>query len=311
MGLLSKNRHFSRYCSGAVICLALLTAGFSVSYARGSIQEIQQAHTQERPPLYLPEANKVRLITLGFDRFAANLLWFNTLNYFGKQLDAQADYTWLGHMCELVTDLDPKNHPVMEFCATMLSWVAQQPEVSSKLLRKAISFEPNYWRYQYLLGFNYWYFHEQKDKAQKTLQQAALIKGAPMFLANLAARLSADSDNPQLALSFLDDLLRRTTDQHARRALIEKRKLAEVTRDIAVLNSLIEKYENATNTRVNDFSQLISAGMLKELPKDPYAEVYQLDADTREITSHRGKRGLFFSGRTATTGLAHFEKRAK
>lgn len=307
----SRNQAYKFAVRVALSVVFLYASGTSLAYARGGLQKLKIEHKVERKPLYLPETDKVRLITLGFDRFFANILWFNTLNYFGKQLAAGADYNWLGHMCKLVSELDTKNRPVVEFCATMLSWVAQEPEISTQILRKAISVEPEYWRYRYLLGFNYWYFHEQPKKAKSILQKAALIQGAPTFLASLAARLTVQDGDPQLAIRLLDDLLRRTSDPRARQALSEKRNLAIVTRDISVLNKLIVRYEESTGKPVQKFEQLLAAGMLKELPKDPYGEVYQLDAGAREISSGKGQRGLVFNGKTATTGLARFERRRK
>src|SRR5204863_759985 len=57
--------------------------------------------------LYVPNGTGLRFMSFGYTNILANLLWFNTINYFGKHYRADRNYKWLGHMCGLVTELDP------------------------------------------------------------------------------------------------------------------------------------------------------------------------------------------------------------
>lgn len=292
---------------GASVCLVVtLLAAASIFWSRGQLRSIQESVSVsiDSPPLYLPKVNKVRLVTLGFDHFAADILWFNTLNYFGKQMATERDYRWLGHMCELVTDLNSNTRPIIEFCATMLAWVADDKDQSSLILKKAIKAEPKYWRHRYLLGFNYWYFHENYEAAAKTLQDAAQLPDSPPFVASLAARITANEGSPQIAVAFLQNLLRREKDKNARKALEEKLKLAIITRDLETLEGIAQKYQAQFGKRPKNMKELVAAKLLPGLPLDPFGDRYRINPETGKMDTSSERKGLDFPGKTAKTGLA-------
>ena len=191
MRLLDRHRFSWTYSSSGLTtltatCLILfVVAGLSTISLRTSLSRFSVS-APEQEPLYLPAIEKVKLVTLGFDNLASDLLWFNTINYFGKQIQAHKDFRWLSHMCSLVTDLDPKAVHVFEFCSTMLSWVAKQPKESEQLLSKAIDKKPEYWRYLSLRGFTRWYSLEDKTSALADLSQASKLPEAPHSLASIA-----------------------------------------------------------------------------------------------------------------------------
>ncbi len=311
---LLKKRHFciSGQRGSLIVVLPLLLSSVALmAWSRGELRqlntEIIQANADSKTPLYLPEADKVRLLTLGFDNFASDILWFGTLNYFGKQYDSNKDLRWFAHMCDVVSSLDPKAEHVYEFCVTLLSWVAKRPEESARLIEKAIANKPDYWRYHYLKGFTQWYFLERKDLAQQTLSHASTLKDAPPFLASLATRLMVAEDSPATAIRFLKDLLANTKDETAKAAFKEKLNLAYISRDIRYLRSLCEKYQDAFQRKPESFAPLVEKGMLKGIPLDPYRAPYAFELDSCEVRTTSGKKGLEFFGKTAKTGLAGHE----
>lgn len=215
-----------------VLALALLVASALGAYiSRASLlqqKNSSSAALDERPPLYLPRADKVRSLTFGFDTVASKILWFKTINYFGKQFTGSQDYRWLANMCDVVTELDPKARHVFEFCGTLLSWVAKEPTKSDLILTKAIESDPSYWRYYYLRAFNSWYFLNRFENAKKDLMLALEMPEAPNFLKTLAVHFLAGDQGPEVAREFLKDLLANTTDKNVKKAL--KRKLKGVLR---------------------------------------------------------------------------------
>lgn len=284
-----------------------------LNWSRAELRSKKLTHSwnqEAAPPLYLPSVRHVKLVTLGFDHFFGDILWFSTINYFGKHFEQDKDYRWLGHMCELVTSLDPKARHVYEFCATMLSWVSWEAEKSTALLSKAIKAEPSYWRYWYLRGFNYWYFLNRRDLAEKDLTVAATLPGAPPFLASLASRLMVSKDEVTAAISFLKDLIANTQDENARKALEEKLKEAYISRDIRILRGMIAQYENDYGRKATSLKQLVEAKMLKAMPLDPFGAPYFIDQQSGAIKTRSGKKGLEFFGKTSDTGVARHLKPA-
>lgn len=288
------------------ICTIAALSAYTLSFARFELKEAKAElvkNIPEQTPLYLPKVDKVKAITLGFDQMASDILWFNTLNYFGKQLESRKDIPWFANMCDLVTDLDKKSTHVYEFCSTLLSWIAKEPKMSIKLLDRAIEENPKYWRYYYIRGFTYWYFLEDKKKAAEDLKTAANLPDAPMFLGSLASRLMVSENSPETAISFLRDLISQSKDKSAKKALTEKLKKAYVSRDLKAINKQIDIFKKREDKAPKNLEQLVQAKLLKFVPKDPFGDEYYID-ESGEPLSKTGKNGLAFNGKNAKTGMA-------
>ena len=293
-----------------VLFVSLLALSvFSLYCSRTWLQSEQSRAriTLDVPPLYLPEEPYVRLVTMGFDNFFADLLWFNTLSYFGRQFAANRDYRWFGNMCRLVTTLDSRAHHAFEFCATLLAWVAREPEASIDLLSRAVSFHPDRWRYRYLRGFNYWYFLNRRDLAQRDLAEAARIEGSPPALAAIASRLMVAENDPKTAVAFLEEVIRSTKDETAKRALSEKLKRAYLSFHLSLLQKAQEEFERRFERPLTDVAELVSSGLMTRIPREPFGGEYMIDKMSGLVVNSSGEAGLDFAGKTAETGVAKHE----
>ena len=286
-----------------IIGIAFAFIGINKSSLRHSQKEISLKVTTE--PIYLPETKYVKLVTFGFNNFVSDILWFNTINYFGEHFASDQDYRWFAHMCDLVTELDQNKIEQFEFCATLISWIAKEPTKSVQLLTKAIAAHPNHWRFRYLRGFNNWYFLHERKKAQEDFKIAATLPNAPQpFLASLASRLMVtEDDNPDTAIFFLQDMIKNTSDPIAKKALKEQYKKARMSKQIHVIKRAIRVYEKRLGKTVYQIQDLQESGILIGTPKDPFGGSYYIDKETREIRSTSKQRPLEFYGRTIETGL--------
>ncbi len=177
--------------------------------------------------LYLPNGDALTFISFGYRNALARILWFNTINYFGKHYTSDKNYRWLFHMCNLVTTLDPHATHVYEFGAVMLAWEVNAPEASIKLLTKAIENFPDNWKYYYLRGFTNMFFLEKHAEAQADFAQGALLPGAHSIMGRLAARVASKSQNREDAIRLLRDLLENTKDPQAHAVIQERLRALE------------------------------------------------------------------------------------
>lgn len=257
----------------------------------------------EHPPLYLPSVQSVKSITLGFNSLWSDLLWFNAINYFGKEFNAKQSYRWLYHMCDVVSELDPRASHVYEFCGTLLSWEAKRPEEAQRIFSKAIHFDPTQWRYWYLRGFNSWYFLERSDLAYSDLMKAASLSDAPPFVASLASGLLAETNNPQNTVLVLYDLLKNAKNEDAKSILREKLKQAVLGRDLHFLRTMVENYRTRFAKYPKNLEDLVTQGIATAIPVEPFGGQYLLNPENGELSSSSGKKPLAFAGKTAKTGL--------
>lgn len=308
------SRNQSRHPHRPLVAKALLiavSAGalLGVSQSRERLEQIPEpVISAEEPPIFLPDVHRIKLLTLGFDGPASKLLWFQTINYFGRELGTRRDFRWLGEMCELVTTLDPHARHAVEFCATLLSWVAQSPQDAAKILDAAVEAEPDYWRYRYLRGFNSYYFLHDFESAKSDFTVAGKLPGTPPHVMSLASRLLADRDGPEMAIRFLEDMLSRTTDETVKKQLGSRWKRARIARDFQVLTDARKHYIETKGSAPQSVTDLVTSGILSALPQEPYKGSYFFDEAGQPQTTS-GKKPLAFDGKTSETGLAALEKK--
>jgi len=172
--------------------------------------------------LYLPSGKGLNFLSFGYKNSLSNLLWFNTVNYFGKHYRGDRSYEWLGHMCGLVTDLNPQAHHVYEFCSLMLAWEAGAHEEGIALLGKGIERNPDYWRNYYLRGMLKMLFSDQSESIILDFSTAARLPDAPYFLASIAGKKMAELQNTETASEFLINIIENSDSDIVREALIKR-----------------------------------------------------------------------------------------
>lgn len=177
--------------------------------------------------LFLPKREAVEILSFGYRSAFANALWFKTVSYFGKHYRSDKDYTWLSHMCELVTDLDPNLKHVFEFGSLMLAWEVKRPKEAVAILDKAIKSHPSDWKFYYLRGFTKYFFFEDLTGAKSDFLSAANFPGAHPVIKKIAARELASSEGPKSAIAFLKDAIQTTDNPRAKEALTERLKELE------------------------------------------------------------------------------------
>ena len=209
------------------ILKSVLLTGFlaltAMSYQRASSSagELSNQLPRDREVLYLPSGRGLELISFGFKNALADILWFNTVSYFGKHYRLDRNYTWLGHMCSLITELDPRARQIFEFCSLMLAWEAQKTTDAFTILNRGLKAEPGYWRYYYLRGMTYAFFLKDSNLAREDFVTGAKLPGSPVFMAKLASKKIALSD-PDTAIEFLQEVIASASDQTQRRALMRR-----------------------------------------------------------------------------------------
>lgn len=213
--------------AGFLFFMSMTTYGY-----RGLVSNqvaLENKASLEQEVLYLPSGKGLGFLSFGYKNMLSDLLWFQTINYFGKHFKTDRNYTWLAHMCGLVTDLNPRAEHVFDFCGTMLAWEANAPQKANALLDKAISTNPQRWRYYYLRGFNSLYFLKDNTAAKRDFLLGSKQKDAPPFLLRLAVK-KIDTADPFSTQEFLIETLKETTDPTQRQVLIEK--LKELHREV-------------------------------------------------------------------------------
>lgn len=244
----------------------------------------------ERAPVYLPKAEYLRPMTLGWNNAVADLIWFRTISYFGEHYRGDRTYDWLAAMCELVTDLDPCAIHVYRFAGVILPWEADQAEAGVRLLQKGLRQFPDSWLLHYYLGFNEFFFRDDSRSAVRHLRAAAALPDAHPIAATLASLLAAQVEGPEAAMAFLTEMERNTESGQMREVIAEQRNGLQLAADLAQLDAAAATYAERYGQPPADPQALVDVGLLLAVPGDPFGGQYEFDPRTGLARSSSGRQ---------------------
>ena len=139
--------------------------------------------------LYLPSGTGLTFFSAGYKNALADLLWFRTINYFGREFSTTQHYEFLERYVNIVVDMNPRLEPVYQFGALMFAWEVHDIDGSIKLLSKGIAAIPDSWLLLYYRGFFYLHFKKDTAKALPDFIQAASLPGAHWIVGDLAQKI--------------------------------------------------------------------------------------------------------------------------
>ncbi len=180
---------------------------------------------QRAEVLYVPDNRIVRLLTLGYDQAAADLLWVRTLGYFARHFEADRKYTWLEHFIDQILAFDPRFRRVYSWAGSNVLYgrrfTNENVMLSNRFYERAMVQFPDDYEPVYRLGLNYYVELKSADPEQRTqwreqglayLEQAVGRPNAPASLKGLVAGVSRRLGKSQLALQYLLDMYMSTED---------------------------------------------------------------------------------------------------
>ena len=172
--------------------------------------------------LYLPKGEQLKIMSLGHRNLLADVLWMKAIGYFGGHHMTDQEYPWLYHILDQVTSLDPLFRQAYSFGGVVLSLEEGSAPQSVALLRKGMDYFPADWRLPFYIGFDYFYYFKDADKAADYIHLAAMLPGHPQYLPRLAASLLSKSGRLGAAIAFLRTVAANTADDGVRQGIERK-----------------------------------------------------------------------------------------
>ncbi|HEX9191623.1 MAG TPA: hypothetical protein VF847_05965, partial [Candidatus Deferrimicrobiaceae bacterium] len=101
----------------------------------------------------------------------------------------------------------------------------------------------------------------------------------PPYISLLATRMLSEGRHPETALALLDAMMREETDPERRKALIDRRAHVETERDLQILEEAVAAFRVRTGTPPSSLEDLVAAGLLRGIPREPGGGRYLLEPD--------------------------------
>ena len=236
--------------------------------------------------LFLPSGKFLRRVSLGYESLVADIYWTRVVQYFGrKRLERSTEFTLLGPLLQITTDLDPHLLIAYRFGSIFLAdkppQGAGQPLEALALLRRGIVANPDYWRLWEDLGFVYYWDLKDYPAAVRAFQAGSEQPGAMDWMRPLAARVAAQGGQMATSKFLWSEIARQAGNEQIRKNAEDHLKALEAAEQMTKLQELLALYNSRQGQPARSFQALVVAGYLRALPRDPSGVPYILDVDGR------------------------------
>lgn len=270
-----------------VALVVSLVGGFALVRLQQSLDQIRAGYSAEAQLLYLPSGVWVKRLSMGYNGLAACLYWTRAVQHFGRQRLARGQYPLLHPLLDITTTLDPEWLLPYRFGAIFLAEEPPggpgRPDLAIALLQKGIQANPDYWRFWYDLGFIYYLHLKDYQRASEAFSEGAKNPHALPWMRVMAARVAAEGGNRRLARDLWVALYESTDDPAIRQNVLRHLQGLQVDEEIDILESLLQRYQKQTGRSAASFHDLVGAGLLGGVPRDPLGYPYQLSPEGRVL----------------------------
>jgi len=240
--------------------------------------------------LYLPSGNILRRLSLGHAGLLADIYWTRAVQYFGrKKLDRATRFDLLGPLLQITTDLDPQLVVAYRFGAIFLAEKppggAGQPEAALQLLRRGIVANPDYWRLWQDLGFIYYWDLKDYASAAQVFHAGSERPGAQVWMKALAASVAAEGGESHASRLLWSEIYRQAENDQIRRSALDHLQALRAQEDLEHLNRLLWQFRQKAGRAASSLQELVPAGFLPAIPRDPSGEPYKVAPDGRACLS--------------------------
>jgi tetratricopeptide (TPR) repeat protein len=249
------------------------------------VDNIRSGSTLEEV-LYVSSPRLLKRMSLGYNGLLANIYWTRAVQYFGnKHHEGARRYDLLAPLLEITTELDPNLLVAYEYGANFLS---PKPPNGAGMPSRAIDLEefgirhnPDSWRLYYNQGFIY--YTELKDyaRAADAFARGSKTPNAHPFLAVMAAKMAEHAGDLQMARMMWSTTYESSQDKAVKANAGAHLRALQVDEDVSILEKLVSSYKRQTGRLPASFSDLMSAGLLRGVPLDPFGHPYKISADGR------------------------------
>jgi tetratricopeptide (TPR) repeat protein len=253
------------------------------------IDELRPAATLQET-LYVTSPRLLKRISLGYDGLLADIYWTRAVQYFGGTHGrGGGNYKLLWPLLNITTQLDPHLIPAYEFGETFL--VAKPPEGAGdpdkaiELVRHGIQSNPGDWHLYYDLAFIYYDLKDYRNAAEAFLRGSQLPDAHP-FLKIMAAQMAQHGGDLQTARMMWSETYQTTHDKMIRANAAAHLRAIQVDDNVTALENLARAYRDRVGRFPENFSEMVSAGLIRGIPLDPLNHPYKLQPGGKVVVTH-------------------------
>jgi len=192
----------------ALLCGLSLTALLLVGASRVEITGRPRLdRIREEELLYYPSGFAVREAALGYENAAADIAWLRGIQYYGEHRITDQKYALIGHVMDIVTELDPAFVQPYSFGAFVMAQELKQPERGLELLTRGMRANPENWKLAFEAGFLHYVCRRDFAAAARFFTLASRMPGHEAYVERFAAFANQRAGNTGMAILLWKQVL--------------------------------------------------------------------------------------------------------
>ena len=274
-----------------LLVFALLTVATSVP-----LTKIRDRKPAEARLGFFPPAPVIRALTADQYQLVSQVISLQCLFYFGSMVDQpgqKPDWQRIYRALYTSTRLDPYNMDAYYFAQAVMTWEPGLIPRVVELLEYGFAHRPWDWYLPFFLSFDYAFFLNDYQKAAEYLAKVAQLKPEIDWYVTLAARYLYEGGSTALALAYLKEMIPTARNEAIKRRMMTR---AEALEKILKIEQAIVAYRKRFQREPRGLKELVVAGLLEQIPVDPYGGSFYLDEQGKVRTTSKLAHGVASHG---------------
>lgn len=180
------------------------------------------------------------------------------------------------HLYKQTIALDPYFEQSCYLIQGTLPWLAKRYEPTFALLNECKNHRYWDWHPGFFIGFDYFFFLKDNNKASEYLMGASTVYNAPPPLVTFAARLAQESGNNKTAIAFIELMLPKENDPDKRELLLKR---LETHKAVDSIETAIQAYRQKVGRNPETLNALVEEGYMTNLPSNPNEKPFIYKSD--------------------------------
>lgn len=272
--------------STSIALVVVLVASAAAIYAiRSGLDYRRYSGDVVEELMYYPSGRLLRVADLGFGSLVADMMWLKGIQYYGEHRKTDKKYPLAEHIFTSITNIDPEFVGAYRFGAIVLAEDAGTPAGAIGLLKKGLRSNPGRWEIPFDLGFIYFVAMDDYAKAAHYFKLAARGPDAPDIARQFTAFAYRRAGRSDVARSLWEEMYRSSANNVVRATAEYSIKKIDLDAVVGRLAEAVGRFRVAEGTFPRHLTDLIAAGLVDAIPRDPFGGAYFLDPRTGAVSS--------------------------
>ena len=258
-----------------LVLIVALSCYVSSFYWVSRDQPPEMFSTKQMNAQILPSAAFLKAISGEFNSIVSEMFFAYGSVLLGNfdQTTPEENWDYLYEVLKLSRDMDPYFKDPYRLVQGVYPWMPKMPDKAISFLKKGLDFRTWDSILAHHIGFDYYFFSGNYKESAKYLFMSAEISHNP-FMGSLASKIACKGGDAETGIAFLTNICKKTWNERTRNTI--KMRL-DALKGVKLLKKAINEYKKIYGCMPANFEELITKGIIQEIPKNPYKISYRLE----------------------------------